>query len=60
MTATTTGGNKHKRLKLGVEIEILKAKPLRATNKIIEGHIPATLAKPTPRTETTSAKTNTN
>ncbi len=58
--ATTTGGNKHKRLKLGVEIEILKAKPLRSTNKIIKGHVLATQAEPTPQTETTSAKTNTN
>ncbi len=57
--ATTTGGNEHKRLKLGVDIEIIKAKPLRATNKIIEGHVLATRVEPTPQTETTSAKTNT-
>jgi hypothetical protein len=59
LTATTTGGNIHKRLKLVVEIEILKAKPLRAPNKIIERHVPATRAEPTPRTEATSVKTNT-
>ncbi len=58
-TATTTGGNKHKRLKLGVEIKILKAKPVKAKNKIIEGHVPETRVEPTPRTETTSTKTNT-
>ena len=50
--ATAKGESEHKRSKLGTEIELLKSKPTRAINKIIEGRVPTAKADLPPQPET--------
>ncbi len=47
-TTMRTGGNEHKGVNLSNDIDILKHKPTRATNKILEGHVPSKTTPPPP------------